>query len=72
MKFSHEPVVYLNLLRAVLALVVVFGLSLPIGGAAAVMAVAEVVITVFTRSQVSPATPSNSDTPSETVGMDAP
>lgn len=49
-----EPVLWMNVIRAVLVLLVLFGLPLPIGADVAVLAACEAVLTLFVRSRVTP------------------
>jgi hypothetical protein len=49
-----EPVAVTTLVSAVIALAVVFGLSLPAGAEAAIIAVVVAVSAMFARSKVSP------------------
>lgn len=57
LNISREPVLWLALVRSVLVLVVLFGLTLPIGADAAILVVAESVIAIITRGKVSPVEP---------------
>jgi hypothetical protein len=52
---NTEPVVIMNVVRAVIVLAVVFGLGLPVGADAAILVLAEAVLTLVTRSRVTPA-----------------
>jgi hypothetical protein len=52
--WDAEPVAVLNTLRALIAVGVVFGLDLTIEQKTAVLAAAEAVLTLVTRSRVSP------------------
>lgn len=55
MIFDREPVLILGLVRAIVVLVVAFGLQLSPEQIAAVYLVAEMVISVIARSKVTPA-----------------
>lgn len=54
MSLSREPAVWVGVVQAVIALVVVLGVDLPAGADAAVLAVVVAVGAVLTRSQVTP------------------
>lgn len=56
MKFSSEPTIWLGLLRAVIVCAAAFGFSLSAEQVAGVYLVAEAVISVLNRSQVTPVT----------------
>ena len=51
---ANEPVAYLAVIKAAIALAVVFGLSLPVGWDIAVLVFAEAVFTAWQRSKVTP------------------
>ena len=55
MSFSREPALWIALATAVIELLVVFGLDLPDGGQAAIVAVLTALAGVAIRSQVTPA-----------------
>ncbi len=55
MSFSREPALWIALATAVIELLVVFGLELPDGAQAAIIAVLTALAGVAIRSQVTPA-----------------
>jgi len=52
--WGREPALLLGLLQAAIALAVVFGLELPQGAEAAILAFSAALLAVITRSQVTP------------------
>jgi len=60
MSFSREPALWIALATAAIELLVIFGLDLPEGGEAAIIAVLTAVAGVIIRSQVTPASSKSS------------
>lgn len=54
MIFSREPAVIIGAVQAIIALAVIFGLPLPAGADAAIIAVVVALGALITRSQVTP------------------
>jgi hypothetical protein len=53
-RLRNEPVLVTQIVAAVLSLLVVLGFSLPVGTAAALMSIAQVIAGLIGRSQVTP------------------
>jgi hypothetical protein len=51
---DREPVLLLNVVRALIVVAVLFGLDLPAGGDVAILAAAEAALTLSTRYVVTP------------------
>ncbi len=53
--WGREPAMILGLVQAAIALAVIFGLQLPAGAEAGILAFSAALLAVITRSQVTPA-----------------
>lgn len=53
-RIKNEPALYIGLVQAILALVVTFGLDLSVEQVGAILAVTAAVLSVVTRTQVTP------------------